>query len=120
MIPTIEEKLKSVLRWASESDVAKRSHFNDHVFRCIYDYSLGRNRLLTHRQEEAIENVYKHWNVEAWMESQEQAWYDSSQRITGMGHPVTGDSERCSTCGKYKDYMCEDMYMCFNCPGSSD
>lgn len=34
---------------------------------------------------------------------------------TGMGVPVMGDSTRCSRCGAWKDYMCEDTYMCMNC-----
>ncbi len=34
---------------------------------------------------------------------------------TGMGLPVMGDSTRCSRCGAWEDYLCEDTYMCMNC-----
>lgn len=34
---------------------------------------------------------------------------------TFQGVPLSGDNERCSRCGYFEDYLCEDTYMCFNC-----
>eukprot|EP00483_Globobulimina_turgida_P000902 UN00903 len=40
-----------------------------------------------------------------------------NEETTGMGNPVMGDSERCSDCGQWKDYACDDVYICYDCIG---
>jgi len=40
-------------------------------------------------------------------------WDDDD--LTGEGVPRSGDSERCKTCNKWQDYICDDTYMCFQC-----
>lgn len=44
----------------------------------------------------------------------------SEDEVTGLGAPVMGDSSRCPDCGSYKDYVCEDVYMCIGCPGAGE
>ena len=34
--------------------------------------------------------------------------------VTGMGNPIMGDSTQCNKCGKYKDYVGDDYFMCMN------
>jgi ankyrin repeat protein len=34
---------------------------------------------------------------------------------TGLGNPIDMDSSRCPSCGQYKDYACEDIYICMLC-----
>lgn len=41
---------------------------------------------------------------------------DDAASLTGEGNPVTGDSERCKSCGSWMDYACEDVYVCIGCP----
>lgn len=44
--------------------------------------------------------------------------------LTGQGNPVDADSTRCTACGNWMDYGCEDIYVCIACPavhyGSDD
>ena len=34
--------------------------------------------------------------------------------VTGMGNPIMGNSTQCNKCGKYKDYVGDDYFMCMN------
>ena len=35
--------------------------------------------------------------------------------LTGSLVPVSGDSQICKICGKYKDYISDDVYLCMDC-----
>jgi len=53
-------------------------------------------------------------------EHQESEEEDAEEELTGEGNPVMGDSERCEGCGFFKDYLSEDVYMCFACDTGND
>ena len=41
----------------------------------------------------------------------------AEEELTGMGLPIMGDADKCSACGAWQDYACDDVFMCFNCFG---
>ena len=37
------------------------------------------------------------------------------QSTTGLGNPIHGDADVCASCGDYKDYLSDGVFMCFMC-----
>jgi hypothetical protein len=98
--------------WKSQFAMRRRQERNR---RALLRENERLDRLIqTGLMEKATPSMKKHME-----EVENEVVDEEDERITGMGVPAMGDSTRCATCGDWKDYACEDIYICMNGCGSA-